>query len=86
MRGAGARRVAGCAAEHAAGLRPCLVEDVDDAGNGDGVRGKREAEPAEGSDEVTPPTQDSPQTTEASAESGESSEEPAEGAAEETKA
>ena len=48
--------------------------------------GESAAEPAEGSDEVAPPPEDSPQTTEASAESGESGEEPAEGAAEETKA
>ena len=41
--------------------------------------------PAEGGDDVNPPTEDSPQAEDASAE-GKSAEEPAEGAAEETKA
>jgi hypothetical protein len=42
-------------------------------------------EPAEGSDEVTPPTEGSPESVEASAE-GQSTEEPAEGAPEDTQA
>lgn len=40
-----------------------------------------QVEPAEGSDEVAPPTEDSPQPAEATGE-GESTEEPAEGASE----
>ena len=48
--------------------------------------GESVAEPAEGADDVAPPSTESPQPAEASAESGESTEEPAEGAAEDTKA
>ena len=44
--------------------------------------GESAAEPAEGADDVAPPSTESPQPAEANAESGESSEEPAEGAAE----
>jgi small subunit ribosomal protein S16 len=40
------------------------------------------AEPAEGADDVPPPSTESPQAAEANAESGQSAEEPAEGAAE----
>jgi small subunit ribosomal protein S16 len=47
--------------------------------------GESAAEPAEGADDVTPPSSESPQAAEASAE-GQSSEEPAEGAAEDAKA
>jgi small subunit ribosomal protein S16 len=47
--------------------------------------GQSTQEPVEGSDEVAPPTEDSPQPAEAVAE-GESTEEPAEGAPEDTQA
>jgi small subunit ribosomal protein S16 len=45
-------------------------------------QGESTAEPAEGADDVAPPTTESPQPAEANAESGESAQEPAEGAAE----
>jgi small subunit ribosomal protein S16 len=49
-------------------------------------QGESTPEPAEGADDVAPPTSDSPQPAEANAESGESTSEPAEGAAEDTQA
>jgi small subunit ribosomal protein S16 len=48
-------------------------------------QGESTAEPAEGADDVAPPTSESPQAVEASGE-GESTQEPAEGAAEDTQA
>jgi len=45
-------------------------------------QGESTAEPAEGADDVAPPTTESPQPAEANAESGESAQEPAEGAPE----
>jgi len=48
-------------------------------------QGESSAEPAEGADDVTPPTSESPQAAETTGE-GQSSEEPAEGAAEDTQA
>jgi small subunit ribosomal protein S16 len=48
-------------------------------------QGESSAEPAEGADDVAPPTSESPQAAEATGE-GQSSEEPAEGAAEDTQA
>src|SRR5690348_8721630 len=47
-------------------------------------QGESSAEPAEGADDVAPPSSESPQPAEANAESGESSQEPAEGAPENT--
>ena len=49
------------------------------------AEGQSTDEPAEGSDEVAPPTEDSPQPAEVAAE-GQSTEEPAEGAPEDTQA
>lgn len=49
-------------------------------------QGESTAEPAEGADDVSPPTSESPQAGDAGAESGQSSGEPAEGAAEDAKA
>jgi len=49
------------------------------------AEGQSTDEPAEGSDEVAPPTEDSPQPAEVAAE-GQSTEEPAEGASEDTQA
>ena len=48
-------------------------------------QGESSAEPAEGADDATPPTSESPQAAETTGE-GQSSEEPAEGAAEDAKA
>jgi small subunit ribosomal protein S16 len=48
-------------------------------------QGESSTEPAEGADDVTPPTSESPQAAETTGE-GQSSEEPAEGAAEDAKA
>jgi small subunit ribosomal protein S16 len=48
--------------------------------------GESAAEPAEGADDVAPPSTESPQAADAEAETGEAAAEPAEGAAEETKA